>query len=350
MPMALEPTMIAADNVIEVLTGNSMTHRLFSILLVGLIAMPGFEIVRGSIALAAEAGPDEGLIIFTRKSSVKGKAIRFNIQQDGRPIGQLLSGTTIKLPLAPGSYNFTVQAPSLDGLDFLTINVEAGWTYNVEGIILWGWPAGRPKFQLGSQAPGPAAAGPGPGPAKTEAMAGPALGSVASQPAASASAGSTAEDRGRIGLRNFEGDWNLDIWSLATDGSKLEGRGVATGTATGDDATQINITEFASDAFPEATGGGQLLIAHVPERGFTLESKFKYSGELLRFFGQYDEVTGRYIFKLIVGSGGETATGMPRSAVRVEIRSLDFETWIAETYSSVNGQSIQVQSYRFTRR
>ena len=310
------------------------------------------------VLLAAEAGPGEGLVVFSRKSTMKGKAIRFNIQQDGRPIGQLLSGATLKIPLAPGSYNFTVQAPSLDGQDFLTIKVEAGWTYNVEGKILWGWPTGRPKFQLNSQSPGPAAASAQSGASQAraetaaapEAMAGPALGSIAPQPAASAQAGPTAEDRGRISLRNFKGDWNLDMWSLATDGSKLEGRGVATGTPMGESATQIIITEFAAAAFPEATGGGRMLISHVPERGFTLESEFKYSGELVKFSGQYDEVTGRYIFYLFAGSGGETATGMPRSSVRVEIRSLDIETWVAETYSSVDGQSIQVQSYRFTRR
>ena len=335
-----------------------MTHQSLSISLLGLIVALGIGTAPASIAFAAEAGPGEGLVVFSRKSAMKGKAIRFNIQQDGRPIGQLLSGATIKVPLAPGSYNFTVQAPSLDGQDFLSINVEAGWTYNVEGKILWGWPTGRPKFQLASRSPGPAAASaqsgtiqarPDPA-AAPAAMAGPALGSTTPQPAVAAQAGSTAEDRGRISLRNFRGDWNLDMWSMATDFSKLEGRGAATGTPMGDSATQIIITEFASAAFPAATGGGRLLISHVPERGFTLESEFKYSDELLRFAGQYDEVTGRYIFYLFDGSGGETATGMPRSSVRVEIRSLDLETWVANTYSSVNGQSIQVQSYRFTRR
>jgi hypothetical protein len=173
---------------------------------------------------------------------------------------------------------------------------------------------------------------------------------MATQPATRAQAGPTAEDKGKISLRNFTGDWKLDMWSLATDGSKLEGRGAATGTPMGESATQIIITEFASAAFPEATGGGRLLISHVPERGFTLESEFKYSGELLRFSGQYDAATGRYTFHLIIGSGGKTATGMPRSSVRVEIRSLDIETWVAETYALVDGQSIQVQFYRFTRR
>ena len=335
-----------------------MIHRSLLVLLLGMIVALGAGIAPGSIASAAEAGPGEGLVVFNRKSSMKGKAIRFNIEQDGRPIGQLLSGTTIEVPLAPGSYNFTVRAPSLDGQDFLTINVEAGWTYNVEGEILWGWPAGRPKFQLASSSPGPAAASAQSGASQAgagtaaapEAMAGAALGSTVPQPAAGAQTGPTTEERGRIGLRNFKGDWNLDMWSLATDGSKLEGHGAATGKAMGDSATQIIITEFAAAAFPEATGGGRMLISHAPERGFALESEFKYSGELLRFTGQYDEVTGRYIFYLIVGSGGETATGIRRSTVRVEIRSLDIATWVADTYASVDGQSIQVQSYRFTRR
>jgi hypothetical protein len=326
-----------------------MTHKSLSILLLGMFVALGMGITPGTIASAAEAGPGEGLVMFNRKSSMKGKAIRFNIQQDGRPIGQLLSGTTIEVPLAPGSYNFSVQAPSLDGADFLNINVEAGWTYIVEGKILWGWPTGRPKFQLISQSPGPAAESAETA-AAPEAMAGPALGATAPQAAAAARSGPSAEDRGRISLRNFNGDWNLEMWSLASDFSKLRGNGTATGTSMGGSATRINITEFSAAFFPEATGGGRMLISHVPEQGFTLESEFKFSGELLRFSGQYDEVTGRYIFHLSDGSGGETATGMPRSSVRVEIRSLDLETWVAETYSSVDGQSIQVQSYRFTRR
>lgn len=335
-----------------------MIQRFLSILIMAVICALGSGVAPASIASAAEAGPGEGLVVFSRKKSSKGMAIQFNIRQDGRPIGQLRSGTTLKIPLAPGSYNFTVRSVSLDGEDFLTINVQAGWTYFVEGKILWGWPTGRPKFQLTSHTPGPKTASAHPVASQTRPepvavpvpMAGPALGDIEPQAAASPRGGPTANDRGRISLRNFRGDWSLDMWSMATDFSKLKGRGAATGTAMGDGATQIIITEFASVAFPEATGGGRLLIAHVPDRGFTLESEFKYSGELLKFSGQYDEVTGRYIFYLSDSTGGETATGMPRTSVRVEIRSLDLDSWVAETYSAMDGQSIKVQSYRFTRR
>jgi hypothetical protein len=50
------------------------------------------------------------------------------------------------------------------------------------------------------------------------------------------------------------------------------------------------------------------------------------------------------------GSQGETATGVQRASTRVEVQSVDIATWIADTYSSVDGQSMKVQSYKFTRR
>ena len=310
------------------------------------------------LALGAEAGTGEGLVVFERKNVMKGKAIQFNIDQDGRPIGQLKAGTTFQVALAPGSYNFTVFAPSLDGQDFLKLDVQAGWTYQVEGIILWGWPMGRPKFKVLSSMPGSAATsgssraskdGPGSG-AAPAAMAGPALGSVTSQPEAGADADPVSEDSGKIGLGNFTGDWDLEVWSLARDGSKLAGHGAATGTSMGEGSTQVNITEFAAAAFPGATGGGRILISHAPGSGFKLESEFKHFGELLVFSGQYDVATGRYTFHRSDGDGGVTATGMRRSSVRVEVRSLVIDTWVADAYSSVDGQSIQIQSYRFTRR
>ncbi len=307
----------------------------------------------GSIASAAEPGPDHGLVIFHRANVMGGKAIRFNIEQNGVPIGQLLAGTTIELPLAPGSYVFSVRAPSLDGQDFITINVQAGRTYSVEGEILWGWPTGRPKFgsvsESGAAVPARAST---PSPTSpTGVLANVALGSAVSDSAAvNSQSGPTAFDRGRIGLRNFIGDWNLDMWSLTLEGNKLEGSGVAEGNAEGENATRIIITEFEAAAFPAATGGGQILFSYEPERGFLLVSHFRYSDEVLRFTGQYQADTGRYVYHLFGGSGGQIATGITLSSVRVEVRSLDTASWVAETFASVDGQTTQVQSYRFTRR
>lgn len=298
-------------------------------------------------SLAAELKPGEGLVVFTREDKFAGKAIRFNINVDGSPRLQLLAGSTIELPLSPGLHTFSVHTPSLDGQDSLTIDVQEGWTYRIEGYTLLGWPTGRPKFRLISET-GPTS-GTSRSPSAPKALAGPALGAAAVNTGGPALSGRTAEDSGRIGLRNFVGEWNLEMWSLASDGSKLAGHGVAQGSAEGENSVRIYVTEFEAAAFPDSTGGSQVRITYDPATGFTLESLFEHSGEMLRLTGQYQADTGRYVFYLF-GGGGETATGIARKSTRVEIRSLDLATWVADTYSSIDGQSVRVQSYRFSRR
>jgi hypothetical protein len=317
------------------------SRSLYHLLILIVFSTP---VLDGPVAEAQEAGPGEGLVIFSRDDKLAGKGIRFNININGAPSLQLLAGTEIRQPMPVGTHTFSVYTPSLDGQDFLTIDVQEGWTYYVEGYVRMGWPAGRAKFDLVSES-GPATPSQ-PARSRADALAGPALG-AAEQPSVATPARS-AEDSGRIGLRNFVGDWDLEMWSLARDGSKLEGRGVAQGV-TEADGTRITITAFSAPAFPAATGGGQVRIAYEDGKGFTLESFFPHANEVLRFGGRYEVDSGRYVF-FNFGSSGETVTGMPRQSARVEIRAADLSTWVAETYSSVDGQTLLVQSYRFTRR
>lgn len=86
---------------------------------------------------------DQGLIIFYRMNSFKGKAIRFNINHAEGAIGQLLSGTYIYKYLEPGQHDFWSQAISQD---LITVTVEAGKTYYLKGEVQMGILAGRPKF------------------------------------------------------------------------------------------------------------------------------------------------------------------------------------------------------------
>lgn len=297
-----------------------------------------------STAVAQEAGPGEGLLILSREDKFAGKGIRFNMDINGQPM-QLLAGNTIRVALPVGTHTISVWSPSLDGQDSVTIDVQEGWTYYVEGYVRWGYPAGRAKFRNVSESPpeggqSPAATNTG------QPLAGAAMGAAASP--ASAAPVRSAEESGRIGLRNFVGNWDLQMWALSSDGEKLEGSGVAEGVAEGD-STRITFTEFSAPAFPAATGGGQVKIGYDDGKGFTLESWFAHSNEVLRFSGRYEADTGRYVF-FMFGSSGELATGLPRSSVRVEIRSEDIATWVADTYSAIDGQSLVVQSYRFTRR
>ena len=303
------------------------------------------------LALAQDGGASsqQGTVVFTRADKFKGKAIRFNMNQNGQPVGQLLAGSTLELKVDPGTYTYTVWSPSLDGQDSLTIDVQAGYTYHVEGVVLWGYPAGRAKFRLtGETGPGPssvaASGNAAPAGQPDNALAGAALGNVAAS-----SPTVEAGERGRLGLRSFAGDWELDVWSLAADGSKLRGEGMATGAVDDAGNVVVTITEFSSSDFAGATGGGEIEIAYDEQRGFSLVTDFQFSEEVLQFSGQFDGSTGVYTFYLFGSSAGTIATGAERTSVQVEIRSLDPRSWLADTWSSVDGQRTHVQSYRFTR-
>ena len=90
---------------------------------------------------------EKGQVVFYRPSRAKGAAIRFQIEGSAKgSIGALSNGEVIRKDLEPGSHTFTVRSPSVDGRDSITLNVVAGEVYYVKGEILWGWPAGRPKF------------------------------------------------------------------------------------------------------------------------------------------------------------------------------------------------------------
>jgi len=96
---------------------------------------------------------EKGTVIFYRQKKAKGAALRFNITDAAAgSVGTLSNGTVIKRDLDPGSYTFTVRSPSVDGQDMIIVNLEAGQTVYIQGEILWGWPAGRPKFTRMSDA------------------------------------------------------------------------------------------------------------------------------------------------------------------------------------------------------
>lgn len=95
------------------------------------------------------ANTNNGTIVFFREKKAKGAAIRFSINDHaGAVIGSLSNGTVIRKELAPQEYTFTVRSPSVDGQDSITVKVTPGTTIYIKGEILWGWPAGRPKFTL----------------------------------------------------------------------------------------------------------------------------------------------------------------------------------------------------------
>jgi len=286
------------------------------------VATPGY----------AQSSPDQGTVIFYRGNQLKGKAMRFNITQNGMQFGQLSPGTEIVRQLDPGSYTFVVSSPSLDGTDQLTLNVQAGMTYRVEGKILFSWPVGRPKFG-GVQESGT--------PTRTTAAApAPAAAAPASQPA------SANIDAAVLGLKAFRGDWQMDMWSLTADGSKQYAEGSVSGVQDDNNSIRLTVNEVSMPGVENAIGTGQVVIAIHPQAGLTLTSKLPASGTDLNFAGQFRN--GRYVFYLI-GGGGETMTGVDRSSMRLEFATEGVGTWVAESYVTVDGQTFLIQSARFTR-
>lgn len=122
------------------------TKKLSSFIISLFIVLSGFSSSVFSADLPTVKS-DKGLIIFYRVKKMKGAAIRFEINDSSKgSIGFLSNGTKIHKDLEPGNHTFTVRAPSVNGQDSISINAESGKTYYVKGEILWGWPAGRPKF------------------------------------------------------------------------------------------------------------------------------------------------------------------------------------------------------------
>jgi hypothetical protein len=108
---------------------------------ISLFSIPAFA------ASMPEAKPDQGLVVFYRSKSAKGAAIRLQIMESGGiSTGTLTNGSMFYQYYEPGQKIFDVNTPSVAGSDLITLDIVEGETYFIRGEILWGWPAGRPKF------------------------------------------------------------------------------------------------------------------------------------------------------------------------------------------------------------
>ncbi len=92
-----------------------------------------------------EAVEGKALVIFYREKSVKGAAIRFNLNQGQDPIGALPSGSVLKRYVEPGEYTFWSQALSKDSV---TLNAVAGESYYIKGVVKMGVVVGRPRLTI----------------------------------------------------------------------------------------------------------------------------------------------------------------------------------------------------------
>jgi hypothetical protein len=98
---------------------------------------------------AAPAADSHGTVVFFRPSKFVGAAIGFKVRENGVELGKLRNGKYFVLKVAPGTHQYEVHS---EAKDILTLEVEAGQTYYVQGVLGMGVVAGRPNLTPSDQA------------------------------------------------------------------------------------------------------------------------------------------------------------------------------------------------------
>ncbi len=159
----------------------------------------------------------------------------------------------------------------------------------------------------------------------------------------------TVGDLGKQQLETLRGSWKLDIRYLDAEGNRKTATGVAQGLAAGDNGSRILYRDIKAEG-AEGVYDGYALLTYDPGQGFFLETSFSTTDEIVKSVGEYLPDKNSYNFYVVQGEGGEMVQGgIMRSSVRVEIRVSGPAMFVAETFTLIEGQEVQVQSYRFTR-
>jgi hypothetical protein len=115
-------------------------------------AAPAVATATAPAATASNVGaPEAGkaLIVFFRPSKFTGAAVGFKVREGETELGKLRNGKYFVANVEPGTHQYTVHS---EAKDVLTLEVEAGETYYVQGTITMGFMAGRPNLSPSDQA------------------------------------------------------------------------------------------------------------------------------------------------------------------------------------------------------
>jgi hypothetical protein len=100
----------------------------------GKISEPVAEI--GPIAIPVPP-KGQGQVVFFRRKSLLGTGQWFNVREDGKALGKLSNGAYFIQPETPGQHTFTAKTEP-EFKDRLTLKIDAGETYFVEGMLTHG--------------------------------------------------------------------------------------------------------------------------------------------------------------------------------------------------------------------
>lgn len=91
----------------------------------------------------------KGQIVFFREKKFAGSAVRYKVREGESELGKLGSGIYFLQVVEPGTHEYTVHSETKD---VLTLEVDAGETYYVQGTITMGILAGRPNLSPSDEA------------------------------------------------------------------------------------------------------------------------------------------------------------------------------------------------------
>jgi hypothetical protein len=91
----------------------------------------------------------KGQVVFFREKKFVGAAISYKVREGDAELAKLGNGSYIVLAVEPGKHDYHMQGETKD---VLTLEVEAGETYYVQGSISMGIVAGRPNLSPSDQA------------------------------------------------------------------------------------------------------------------------------------------------------------------------------------------------------
>lgn len=103
-------------------------------------------------AETGKVGPapaDKAQVVFFRPSKMMGGAVGFKVREGEQELGKLRSGNYFIHLAEPGTHEYTVHS---EAKDVLTMEVEEGETYFVQGTISMGVMAGRPNLSPSDEA------------------------------------------------------------------------------------------------------------------------------------------------------------------------------------------------------
>lgn len=91
----------------------------------------------------------KGRIVFFRPSKLLGSGIGFRIREGKTELGKLRNGKYFVADVEPGTHQYTVHS---EAKDVLTLEIEDGETYYVQGTITMGILTGHPNLAPSNQA------------------------------------------------------------------------------------------------------------------------------------------------------------------------------------------------------